>query len=162
VAQKCTVCSHPESFAINEALVVQRVGNRRIAAQYGLSEASVRRHRQHVPEILANASRAEEVAQADSLLDRLEALQRRTEAVLEEVEETDNYGVRLGAIREMRRNLELIGEVTKELNRTPTVNLHLSPEWMELRALIVQAVSPYPAARESVLRAIRGADNGAA
>jgi hypothetical protein len=36
------------------------------------------------------------------------------------------------------------GEVTKELNRIPTVNLHLSPEWLEVKAVILSAVDRHP------------------
>jgi hypothetical protein len=162
LSRSCTVCSHPDSVLINEELVLKRTANRRVAAQYGLTEQSIRRHREHIPEMLARSSLAEEVAEADSLLKRLEDLHRRTEAILARVEETDNYGASLGAIREMRRNLELIGEVTKELDRTPTINLHLNPQWLELRAVIVTALEPYPDARGAVLRAIEEASNGSA
>jgi hypothetical protein len=158
--RECTVCAHEDSFVINEALVIQKVANRRIAAQYDLSEQAIRRHREHIPEMLAQASRAEEVAQADSLLDRLEDLQRRTEAVLDEVEGTGNHFATLGAIREMRRNLELIGEVTKELNRQPTINLTLNPEYLELRSAILVALEPHPDAAESVSRAMLEIENG--
>jgi hypothetical protein len=162
LSRSCTVCSHPDSVLINEELVLKRTANRRVAAQHGLTEQSIRRHREHIPEMLARSSLAEEVAEADSLLERLEDLHRRTEAILARVEETDNYGASLGAIREMRRNLELIGEVTKELDRTPTINLHLNPQWLELRAVIVTALEPYTDARGAVLRAIEGASNGSA
>jgi uncharacterized protein YigA (DUF484 family) len=151
--RECTVCSHPDAVEINEALVVHHTPNRRIASQYGLVETSIRRHREHIPEMLVKASRAEEVAQADSLLDRIEALQERTEAALEKAEEQENLFAILGAIREMRRNLELIGEVTKELNRTPTVNLHLRPEWLEVKAVILSAVDRHP----EILGEIEGA-----
>jgi hypothetical protein len=157
--RKCSVCQHVDSLDINHALVVQKAANRRIAAHYDLSEQSIRRHRQHIPQMLAQASRAEEVAQADSLLDRLEDLQRRTEAVLEEVEGTGNYLATLGAIREMRRNLELIGEVTKELNRQPTINLTLNPEYLEVRSAILVALEPHPEAAESVSRAMLEIEN---
>jgi hypothetical protein len=162
LARSCSVCQHEDNVLINEALVVQGLSNRAMARQFGLSKDAVRRHRQHIPEILAQASRAEEVAKADSLLDRLEDLQSRTEAILSRVEGTDNYSAMLGAIREMRSNLEVIGEVTKELNRTPTLNLTLSPEWLELRALIVRAVEPFPEAREGILRALEVGGNGRA
>jgi len=160
MSRTCTVCSHPDAVLINEALVLHGQSKRSVSNQYDLHPSAVQRHREHIPEMLARASRAEDVAEADSLLDRLEALNNRTEALLGRVEETENYGATLGAIREMRRNLEVIGEVTKELNRTPTLNLHLNPEWIELRALIVTALGPHPDARESVLRAIEGASNG--
>ena len=80
--------------------------------------------------------------------------------VFEAVEGTENYSVALAAIREARSNLELIGRVTKELESVPTFNLHLNPQWLELRALIVRAVEPFPDARASILRALEGATNG--
>jgi hypothetical protein len=82
--------------------------------------------------------------------------------VLEAAEGTQNYSIALAAIREARSNLELIGRVTKELETAPTFNLHLNPQWLELRALIVRAVEPYPDARDSILRAIERGSNGSA
>lgn len=70
------------------------------------------------------------------------------------------HSATLGAFRELRANLELIGEVTKELDRTPTLNLHVNPEWIELRTVIVRALEPHPEARESFLHAIEGVGIG--
>jgi hypothetical protein len=142
---------------INEALILERRSLRNVAERFDVSYQAVNRHKQHIPELLAKASQAEQIAEADSLLDRLEDLQRRTEAVLSSVEGTENYGATLGAIREMRRNLEIIGEVTKELNRQPTLNLVANPEWLEIRAVIVGALEPHPGAQDAVLTALEGA-----
>jgi hypothetical protein len=54
----------------------------------------------------------------------------------------------------MRRNLELIGEVTKELDRTPTLNLHLNPQYIAVRSAVQQAVEPYPEVAEAISRAM--------
>jgi hypothetical protein len=121
----------------------------------------VRHHlKEHLPELLALARDAERYARADSLLDRVEDLQRRTEEALAKAEESENLFATFRGISEMRRNLELIGEVTKELNRTPTLNLNLSPEWLELRAVIVGALEPHHEARDDVLKAIERLGNG--
>jgi hypothetical protein len=160
--RKCTVCHHPEALDINEALVLGGASYRDITRQYGPSKDAVERHMAHIPQLLVQASRSEEIAKADTLLDRVEELQEKTQAVLERVERTDNYLAMLGAIREMRANLTLIGEITKELNRQPQINLALNPEWVELRTLIIQAVEPFPEATESILRALEASDNGAA
>jgi hypothetical protein len=158
--RRCTVCDHDEGHAINVALV-SRDPYRQIASRYGVSTGALQRHSQeHIPKLLAKAKEAVEVAEAGDLLSRIEALQSRTLAVLEAVEDTDNYGARLAAIREARANLELIGRVTKELESGPTFNLYLSPQWLELRATLVRALDAYPDARESVLSAIEGASNG--
>jgi len=113
----------------------------------------------HLPELLAKAKDAVEVAEADSLLDRVEILYRRTEAILEAAESNSEWSTALAAVRECRRNLELLGRVTKELQSVPTFNLHLTPEWLELRAVIVTALESHPDARESVLRALGSAGN---
>jgi hypothetical protein len=164
MARVCTVCAHPDAVLVNEAIIGigenGKQSNRAITRQYDLSKDAVRRHREHIPEMLAYAARAEEVAEADSLLDRFEALHRRTLAILEATEETQEHRIALAAIREARGNLELIGEVTKELNRTPSLNFQLNPEWLELRTAIVLALEPHPDARESVVRAIEAVGNG--
>jgi hypothetical protein len=160
VPRACTLCSHEHRDAIEDAFIAGRP-KRRIASHYDVTERAVRHHvREHLPALLALARDAERAARADSLLDRIEALQSRTLAILEATEETPDHRIALAAIREARSNLELIGEVTKELDRTPTLNLHFNPEWIEMRTAIVLALDPHPDARESVLRAIRGAGNG--
>jgi hypothetical protein len=160
--RSCTICSHPSRDAIEDAFIAG-TPKRRIASHYGVSERAVRYHlREHLPALLALARDAAQASRADSLLDRIEALQSRTLAILEATEETHDHRVALAAIREARGNLELIGEVTKELDRTPTLNLHLNPEWLELRAVIVGALDAHPDARGAVLRALEGASNGRA
>jgi hypothetical protein len=160
VPRSCTVCSHDECHAINVALV-QRDTYRHIASSFGVSTKALQRHsKDHLPELLLKAKDAADVAEADSLLMRIEGLYKRTEAILEAAEEGKEWGTALAAIRECRGNLELLGRVTKELESAPTFNLTLNPQWLELRALIVRAVEPFPDARESILRAIRSVDNG--
>ena len=160
--RSCTICSHESRDAIEDAFIAG-TPKRRIASHYGVSERAVRYHlRKHLPALLALARDAERAARADSLLDRIEALQSRTLAILEATEETGEHRTALAAIREARGNLELIGEVTKELNRTPTLNLSLQPEYIEVRTLIVQALKSYPHAKEAVVRALEGEGNGRA
>jgi hypothetical protein len=140
--------------------LVSREAYRRIAAEYQLSETSLRRHaKEHLPALLSKARAAVELADADDLLSRLEALHSRTLAVLEAVEGTENHSVALGAIREARSNLELIGRVTKELDSGTTLNLYLSPQWLSLRALIVGALEGHSEARNAVLVAIEEASS---
>jgi len=157
----CTICSHAQRYEIEELLATRQRTYRAIALQYGVSKDAVARHVSggHIGQLLALAADAERTAAADSLLDRIEALQSQTMAILDNAEDQRTA---LAAVAQARNNLELIGEVTKELNRTPTINLAFNPEWIELRTLIVGALDPFPDARESVLRAIEGAGNGRA
>jgi hypothetical protein len=158
----CTICSHEQRFAIEELLATRQSTYRAIARTYGVSEDAVSRHvsSRHVSQLISLAADAERAARADTLLDRIEGLQRRIEEFLTRIEHTDNYSATLGAFREMRSNLELIGEVTKELDRAGTINWEINVEWQEVKALILTALGPHPAAREAVLHALTEAPNG--
>ena len=158
----CTVCTHPDLEAINRALV-EGTPNRRIASQHDVTERAVRNHKaNHLPETLAKAQEAEEVAQADDLLGQVQDLQARTLAILEAAEGSKEHRTALAAIREARSNLELLAKLLGELDERPQVNLLVSSEWLELRAVIVGALEPYSDARGAVLRALESGGNGSA
>ena len=155
----CSICGHEHRDAMEDAFIAGQA-KRRIASQHGVSERAVRYHmREHLPALLALARDAERAARADTLLDRIEGLHSRTMAILEAVEGTDEHGTALAAIREARRNLALVGEVTRELDRAGTINVALNPEWLEIRGVIIAALEPHPTARDSVLRALEGVGN---
>ena len=160
--RSCTVCEHPERETIDRALVGD-ASNRSVASLYDVSEAAVRRHKSnHLPAKLVVAAQAEEVAEADNLLDQVQHLQQSTLDILAEAEQSKQYRTALSAIREARSNLELLAKLLGELDERPVLNLHLCPEWLELRAVIVGALEPYSEARGAVLRAIEGSGNGSA
>jgi hypothetical protein len=162
VPRSCTICEYPEREAIDRALVGD-ASNRSVASLYDVSEASVRRHKaNHLPAKLVMAEKAAEVVQADNLLEQVRDLQQSTLNILAEAEQAKQYRTALSAIREARGNLELLAKLLGELDDRPQVNVLISPEWLELRALIVTALEPYTDARGAVLRAIEGASNGSA
>jgi hypothetical protein len=161
--RRCSVCTHPDRENIDEALVGATAISA-IAAKYrDISEDALGRHKaNHLPTKLVMAEKAKEVAQADSLLEQVRDLQGRALAILDQAEMSGDLRTALGAIREARGNLELLAKLLGELDDRPQVNVLISPEWLELRAVIVGALEPYTDARGAVLRAIEGASNGSA
>lgn len=152
----CKTCLSPDLAAIDEALVGGTPAEV-VARKYRLPVRSVQRHRAaHLPATLARAQAAAEVARADGLLDQVVELQRRTVAILDAAENADppDLGLALRAIREARGNLELIAKLAGDLDERAQVAIILSPEWVEVRSLIVQALSPYPEARAAVSAAL--------
>src|SRR5215203_2803821 len=131
---------------------------RRIASQHGVTERAVRYHmREHLPALLALARDAERAARADTLLDRMEVLQSQTLAILDAPEDQRTA---LAAIAQARRNLELIGEITRELDRAGTIHLELTVEWQEVKAVLVNTLASYPEAQQAVFKALEEAPNG--
>ena len=160
--RSCTICEHPDREAIDRSLVGDS-SNLSVSSLFGVSESAVRRHKaNHLPAKLVMAQAAEEVAQADDLLQQVRDLQSRALAILGKAEAAGDLRTALGAIREARGNLELFAKLLGELDERPVVNLDVSPEWLELRAVIVGALEPYSEARGAVLRAIEGSGNGSA
>ena len=153
----CSICSHEHRDAMEDAFIAGQA-KRRIASQHGVSERAVRYHmREHLPALLALARDAERAARADTLLDRMEALQSQTLAILDAPEDQRTA---LAAIAQARRNLELIGEVTRELDRAGTINLELTVEWQEVKAVLVNTLASYPEAQQAVFNALEQAPNG--
>jgi hypothetical protein len=157
VPRTCSICSHEHRDAMEDAFIAGQA-KRRIASRYGVSERAVRYHmREHLPALLALARDAERAARADTLLDRMEALQSQTLAILDAPEDQRTA---LAAIAQARRNLELIGEVTKELDRAGTINLELTVEWQEVKAVLVNTLASYPEAQQAVFSALEEAPDG--
>ena len=158
--RRCTVCDHPQKHNIDEALV-SGAPYRSVAKRFGLSESAVYRHKtEHLPVHLLKAKDAEEVAQADDLLQQVRHLQTHALDILNRAEKAGDLRTALAAISQARGNVELLGKLAGELDERPVVNLNVSAEWLELRTVIVGALEPHPAAHKAVLRALEGAGNG--
>lgn len=161
--RRCSVCTHPDRENIDEALVGATAISAISAKYRDISEDALGRHKaNHLPSKLVMAEKAKEVAQADSLLDQVQDLQGRALAILDQAEMSGDLRTALGAIREARGNLELLAKLLGELSDAPQVSLNVSPEWLQIRAVIVTALEPHPEAKDSVLRAIRSVDSSAA
>jgi hypothetical protein len=154
VPRSCNICTHPKREAIDEALV-SGVAFPSLVAEYRVSKDSLSRHKaNHLPAKLVMAQAAEEAAQADTLLEQVRVLQCRALDILDKAEEAGELRTALGAIREARGNLELLAKLLGELDERPVVNLSVSPEWLELRAVIVTALEPHPEALRAVVGAL--------
>jgi hypothetical protein len=109
---------------------------------------------------LLKAREVEEAARADDLLDQVRNLQAHALDILERAEKSGDLRTALAAISQARGNIELLGKLAGELDERPVVNLNVSTEWLELRAVIVGALEPHSAAHKAVLRALEGSGNG--
>ena len=153
MSQTCTVCRHEDRAAIDQALVGGKP-YRYVSDRFDLSLGAVQRHRaDHVPATLARAKEAEEVAQADDLLQEARALRAKAYSILLRAEREGDLRTALAGIREARGCLELMAELEGRLSRQP-VNIILLPEWQALRAALLAALAPFPEARAAAAAAL--------
>jgi hypothetical protein len=155
----CTVCAHADRPKIDRTLVVGQEALRTIADRFSVSKTALGRHKEnHLPATLVSAREAEEAVIADDLFSQVRDLQGRAFVILDRAEGAGDLRTALGAIREARGNLELLTRLLGKLDERPQVNILISPEWLDLRSVILGALEPYADARESVLRALDGPD----
>ena len=151
-------------------MLARGVPLRGIAGRTGTTASALHRHKlQHLPgrvseelqrqQLVAPDAEAE-VARESSLLDQLNDLGARAQAILERAEASDRLPTALQAIKEIRGILELLAKITGDVKQTH-VNIHLHPEVVQLQALILSAVDPYPEARARLIEVFEheGADH---
>ena len=153
--RKCKTCSHAKVAEINSALV-RGVPVRDIARQYGLSKDTVYRHRKNCfLRTLERAVESQETSNANEIKAQLQDIHQKTVNILNRNLEKDDKAA-LSAIREARANLELIGRLIGELDNAPKVAVLVdSPDWAKVRYVIMQAVDPYPDARDAIINALQ-------
>ncbi len=155
----CTACNHLERELIDK-LLVEGKSFRNIAERFSLSSTSIFRHKSHLNGTLIKAHEAQEITHADNLMEQITNLQSRALNILSKTEEAEDWRAATGAIREARGCLELLGKLAGELKEVQTVNIIVSPQWIEVRAVILETLAPYPEARISLSKALERIANG--
>ncbi len=151
--RRCTICDHKERREIDRALVARSDSSRGIARNFGTSEDALYRHyAEHLPERLTKARDAREIADADSLLAEVRTLQKATRHILSRALTAEDHRTALGAIREARGNIELLGKLLGELQDAATVQVNVlaSPEVRALQTVMFEALADFPDARAHV------------
>ncbi len=133
----CTVCTHPNREAIDQALVSGEPF-RHIAARTGTSTGALQRHKQeHIPEALAKATEARELAHADSLAEQIQNLSARTMRILDKAEKAGDLRTALAAVGQAKGVLELKAKVAEKVEET-------RQPWSVPSVLDVSQIIAYP------------------
>ncbi len=115
--QECTACKHPKRAEIDAALVAGATSLRDIAGQFGLSRSALFRHRAHIPAALTKAKEAGEIAQANTLLARVNEVISKAENIAGKALAANEFAAAVRGLGEVRQCLELLGELSGELQR---------------------------------------------
>ena len=158
MGRPCTVCSHKDVDEINSLLLCSD-SYRDIARQFGLSKDALSRHKEsHIPELLSKSAdlKAEvESTQGNQTLAEVRELKVTALEILAVAQGAGDLKTALMGIREARSCLELCMKAEGQIKDGPQITIISRPEWIELRTLVINALEPYPEAREAVVHAIR-------
>jgi hypothetical protein len=152
--KKCLVCTSEDKDAINAKLIAG-LSVRAVGEEYNISKSAISYHRtKHLPRDLVKSKQLAEVDAANQLVERIESLYERALKLLNVAEKDRKFAPAVSAIREARASLELLARISGELKSGTHLTLIYSPQWVELRQVLVQALEPFPEARAVVVDAL--------
>ena len=158
MARICSACRHEHVESINLELF-DKTPLRKVSEKYGLSLSAVARHAKHLPPELFQPA---EVRRATAAIERIGVLDQRVDEIYQAATAGNDPKLALRALKELRAVLETYAKLTGELTSAATHNtlvLTQAPEWLATRALLLDALQPYPQAREAVIKALGAAGN---
>jgi hypothetical protein len=150
--------------------LARRAGLKTLGTKYGLSKAALSRHqRTHMaPQVkaaLKATGRATEIdldalrkSESEGLLGTAVALRARMYRQLDQAEELGDLRAAASLDGRILDSLSFTAKLLGELsthNQTTINQLVVSPQYLELRAALVQALAPFPAARKAVSQILR-------
>jgi hypothetical protein len=117
-----------------------------LALRFELTEDSISRHRQHVSDLNIRAQGVD----PQELLVSLLATKTLAETTAHDPQADSR--TRMDALREVRQCVESIAKLTGAYKATDPK--HLLPFWNKIRGRVIEALAPFPEAREAVLIAL--------
>ena len=152
----CSTCQRVDVEAINADLLMGKsLGD--VAAKYGVAKSNIARHAKHIERPSTDPDTF--IAEARSALMKILQVEARVNALYALAMGSNDPKLALDALKEHRQVIGLSAKLSGELNQQ-TVHQHLhvtaAPEWLSLRALMMDALMPYPDARAALVAAIGG------
>jgi hypothetical protein len=172
----CSCCTSPHRREIDLALVA-KVPTSVIAKRFDVSNASVKRHGwNHLTATqaaaLATALKPSAIdldalreSEGSSLLGQLLAQRATLQTIGQTAFEAGQYAAAIGAERAVTANLDLLSRVLGLIitkHQTTSTHLLISPDYLALRAALVEALRPHPAAMADVAKALHALESKAA
>jgi hypothetical protein len=121
--QTCTVCRHPQRQAIEDALI-RHTPLRKVGERFNVGYSAVARHQRHVLAKLAKSREGLELAEASTLLEKVDAVMRDAQRIAAKAEKEGDLSTALAGLRTITQSLALIGRITGEIQQQNTVQFH--------------------------------------
>ena len=160
MSQTCTVCRSPDREAIDRVLL-DGGALRDVAGRFKLSKSAVERHKAAcLPAFLVAAKAEADQGHGIDLHQQLKAANSLAWQVAKQAKDAGDGLLALQALDRVLKQLDLVAELTEQLDRRPVVNLLVSPEWVRTRSILVGALAAHPKARVAVASALRELEGG--
>jgi hypothetical protein len=113
--------------------------------------------REHDLEIASyhQALEAQQESHALDVTKQLKAINAACLEVLRQARTDGKHAILLRAVDRIARQIELQAKLLGQIDERTTVNVAVLPEWHGLRQVVLDALRPYPEARQAVAEALR-------
>lgn len=147
----CTVCNHPDRQAIEQALVSGKA-SRYVSKQFNLGHHNkIWRHAtEHMLPELVKAQRQKNNQRAIDVADHLNRAALIARTVAARAISDDDRQSALGAAARLEKQAEIQAKIDGAIQESNTVNVLIASEWLSVRAVLLEALTPYPEARIAV------------
>ena len=156
-----TIESHPQSREINHAIVDQWFGKtsyRRIAAQFDVSETSLRRQSEKLKKRLRAEIEANQWAEVEYLRVKVEIEVEDIQTIKREAWAKDDLALALAACDRALKAYEIEARFRRSLEEERSTNIFITPEWVQFKAIVIGTLEEHhPEALEDVLLSIHSA-----
>ena len=161
MARPCTVCTHEQRAAIEQAIAAG-TSAQKISALFRVSPDAIQRHKtEHVAETLRKAQESADTERALDVVQQLRAINGASLQILQAACQSGDPATALKAVDRIHRQIELQAKLLGELDERPQVNLMVSPEWLAVRSTLLVTLQPYPEARQAVASQLMALEGGA-
>ena len=166
---RCKACDHPQRAQIDLGLA-NGISVPALVRRFGVSRDAAYRHkRNHLPpQLLAQLRYALQPtdidldaltkSESEGLLQNLVAARADLWHIAKLAQDQDDLHVAVNAHGRLTKNLELTAKLCGELrvgSQTTINTLIVSPEYMQVRSTLLQALKPYPEAARAVSEALQ-------
>ncbi len=157
MSMTCSICKHADRASI-EASLADGTSLRDIAGRFSLSKSAVERHKSNCmkPAIAEVVAKQDEQAAFDTLSE-MAWMRTQAKAIYSDAwteAKIKDHRIALSSLGELRKQTELYSELTGELDRSTHIELRTSPDWINVRELLFNALRPFPEARIAVAKAL--------
>lgn len=122
--RQCTVCTNPKRSEIDKE-IINGVALDTIDKLFGVSRFALKRHKAHVIELVALSPKVDKIADADGIVNDVQALVRHAGEILAECRKVKDHRTALSAIATLKSLLEFRAQVSGALKPHHTNNVHL-------------------------------------
>ena len=158
---KCVLCNYPKRAAIEQKIAARQLSMTAAANVVGCNKASISRHMsRHVSVKILKAANVIEAREGIDVLKQVMDSHKIVWNVIVNAYKDGDMRTVLAGIDTETRQLKLAALVSGQLDESPRVNVLISPEYLELKAIINTTLAPYPDLRQKLGDAFSRVANG--